>query len=384
MMGSTRRRFVKLAALTAPGLAISPHSALAADGSTGPAKPLRILILGGTGFTGPHQVRYALARGHKVTLFNRGRRPDEWPGKVEELIGDRNTGDLKALEGREWDVCIDNPTTLPFWVRDAGRVLSGKVGQYIFISTISVYAANDKPADETAAVAPYDGKDAMAETQETLRASNSALYGPLKSVSEREASARFPGATTIIRPGLIVGPGDETDRFTYWPVRVARGGEVLAPGDGVDPVQLIDARDLAEWTIRMAETRTFGVFNATGPAKTLTMKSMLAGVASATRSDTRFTWVSTPFLDTHKVSAWSDLPVWIPGQGETAGFARRNIGRALQAGLFFRPLETTTADTLDWFSKQPDDRRAKLRAGLTPARETALLEQWRASLSRPG
>jgi 2'-hydroxyisoflavone reductase len=384
MMGSTRRRFVKLAALTAPGLALSPHTAVAADVPRGVAKPLRILILGGTGFTGPHQVRYALARGHKVTLFNRGRQPHEWPGEVEELIGDRNTGDLKALEGREWDVCVDNPTTLPFWVREAGRVLSGKVGQYVFISTISVYAANDKPADETAAVATYDGKDAMAETQETLRASNSALYGPLKAASEREASARFPDATTIIRPGLIVGPGDETDRFTYWPVRVARGGEVLAPGDGADPVQFIDARDLAEWTIRMAETRTFGVFNATGPARTLTMKSMLAAVAGATRSDARFTWVSTPFLDAHKVSAWSDLPVWVPGQGDTAGFARRDIGRALRAGLVFRSLETTTPDTRAWFNRQPDERRAKLKAGLTATRETALLEQWRASLARPG
>jgi 2'-hydroxyisoflavone reductase len=216
-------------------------------------KPLRILILGGTGFIGPHEVTYALARGHKLTLFNRGKSPHAWPGEVEELIGDRNTGDLKALAGREWDVCIDNPTTLPFWVRDAGEALHGKVRQYIFISTISVYAANDAPADETAAVAPYAGKDPMAETADTLKAHVGELYGPLKAVSEKEAEKQFPGMTTIIRPGLIAGPGDETDRFTYWPVRLARGGEVLAPGDGSDPVQLIDARDLAEWTIRMAE-----------------------------------------------------------------------------------------------------------------------------------
>jgi len=368
-MGSTRRRFVKLAALAGPGLAMAPQGVLAA------AKPMRLLILGGTGFIGPHQVRYALARGHKVTLFNRGRQPETWPGEVEELIGDRNTGDLEALQGREWDVCVDNPTTLPFWVRDAARVLSGKVGQYIFISTISVYAANDKPANETAATAPYEGKDAMAETQATLGASNYGLYGPLKAVSEREASARFPGMTTIIRPGLIAGPGDETDRFTYWPVRVARGGEVLAPGDGADPVQFIDARDLAEWTIRMAEARAFGVFNATGPAGALTMKAMLATIAATTKSDARFTWVPAPFLDAHQVSAWSDLPVWVPGQGDTAGFARRDIGRALT----FRPLETTTTDTLAWFNTLPDARRAKLKAGLTPDRETALLAQWRSS-----
>ena len=217
-------------------------------------------------------MRYAVARGHRVTLFNRGKQPHEWPGEVEELIGDRNTGDLKALEGREWDVCIDNPTTLPFWVRDVGHVLRHKIRQYIFISTISVYANNDKPADESAAVTPYSGKDAMSETQETVRASAGSLYGPLKALSEEEGRKQFPGMNTVIRPGLIVGPGDETDRFTYWPVRVARGGELLAPGDGADPVQFIDARDLAEWTVRVAETRILGTFNATGPARTLTMR----------------------------------------------------------------------------------------------------------------
>ena len=189
----------------------------------------------------------------------------DWPGKVEELLGDRSTGDLKSLEGREWDVCIDNPTTLPFWVRDAARVLKGHVKQYIFISTISVYNDNDKPADETGKVAPYTGKDAFAETKVAPE-----LYGPLKAISEQEAQAQFGPTATIIRPGLIVGPGDPTDRFTYWPVRIAQGGDVAAPGDGSDPVQFIDARDLAEWTIRMAETHQYGVYNATGPARTLT------------------------------------------------------------------------------------------------------------------
>src|SRR5665213_955035 len=171
-----RRDFITSSALAAMAMAM-PALADAA-----PQKPLRLLILGGTGFTGPHQVRYALARGHQVTLFNRGKQPLAWPGVVEELIGDRNTGDLKALEGREWDVCIDNPTTLPFWVRDAGRVLKGRVGRYIFISTISVYAANDKPADETAPLAAYAGKDAMAETAKTAAANIGELYGPLKAV----------------------------------------------------------------------------------------------------------------------------------------------------------------------------------------------------------
>jgi 2'-hydroxyisoflavone reductase len=367
-----RRRLVETAALALAGLAVAPN-VLAA-----PVKPLRILILGGTGFTGPHQVRYALARGHKVTLFNRGHEADIWAGQVEELIGDRNTGDLKALEGRTWDVCIDNPTTLPFWVRDAGHALAGKVGQYIFISTVSVYAANDKPADEQAAVLAYAGKDPMAETAATLAASRGELYGPLKAVSEREAARQFGAAVTVIRPGLIVGPGDETDRFTYWPVRLARGGEVLAPGDGGDAVQFIDARDLAEWTVRMAEQRAFGVFNATGPAHRLTMREMLAGVGAAVGADAKLVWVSTRFLDAHDVSAWTDLPVWVPGQGDTAGFARRDIKKALAAGLIFRPLATTSRETLAWFRQQPPERQAKLKAGLSPDREAELLATWKA------
>ena len=244
-MRMTRRHLVKFSALAAPTFMLPGGLARAAGMAK--ERPLNILILGGTGFIGPHQVRYALARGHKVTLFNRGRQPKDWPGEVEELLGDRNTGDLKTLEGREWDVCIDNPTTLPFWVRDAGKALKGKVKQYVFISTISVYAGDDRPADETSALAPYGGKDPMAETQDTVKASGMTLYGPLKALSEAEARKQFgEAATTIIRPGLIVGPGDETDRFTYWPVRLARGGEVAAPGDGSDPVQFIDARDLAE------------------------------------------------------------------------------------------------------------------------------------------
>src|SRR5580692_8395792 len=367
-MRKIRRDIVKLAALSFPGFATWASLASAADGTKRSAKPLRILILGGTGFTGPHQVRYALARGHRITLFNRGRQPNEWPHEVEELVGDRNTGDLKALEGREWDVCIDNPTTLPFWVRDAGHILHGKIKHYLFISTISVYADNLKPADESAPVAPYTGKDAMAETIESLRA-NGELYGPLKTLSEKQAEQQFPGKTTIIRPGLIVGPGDETDRFTYWPVRLNRGGEVLAPGDGSDPVQIIDARDLAEWTIRMAEARVTGTFNATGPEHPLLTKAMLTGIAAAIQAAAKLVWVSTDFLESQKVQAWSDMPVWVPGQGDTAGFARRDIGKALAAGLTFRPLGVTATETLAWFQTLPTDRQANLKAGLKPARE---------------
>ena len=364
-MPTTRRRLLEAATLALPGVALQATLARAADAVTKAPKKLRILILGGTGFIGPHEVRYALARGHQVTIFNRGRQPREWPGEVEELIGDRNTGDLRALAGREWDVCIDNPTTLPFWVRDAGQALKGKVKRYVFISTISVYAANDRPADETATLAAYEGADPMAETADTLKAKPQ-LYGPLKAASEREAERQFPGAATIIRPGLIAGPGDETDRFTYWPVRLARGGEVLAPGTGSDPAQFIDARDLAEWIVRMAEAGPPGVFNATGPARPVDIRRFLAEVAAGVHAQPKITWVSTEFLEAQKVSSWIDLPVWVPAQGDTAGFARRDIGRALRAGLTFRPIATTAADTVAWQRTLPPERREKPKAGSPP------------------
>jgi 2'-hydroxyisoflavone reductase len=374
----TRRSLMQLSGAALLG-ASTAKLALAANATAAKPKPMRLLILGGTGFIGPHQVRYALERGHHVTIFNRGKEHIQWPGPVEELLGDRNTGDLKSLEGREWDVCIDNPTTLPFWVRDAGKTLRDRVKHYIFISTISVYADNSMPnADESAALAPYTGSDAMAETLDTLH-KNMELYGPLKALSEKEAEKQFPGHTTVIRPGLIVGPGDETDRFTYWPVRLSKGGEVLAPGDGSDPVQIIDARDLAEWSIRMAEVRSSGTFNATGPASPMPMRNMLTGVKAAIHADASLEWVSTAFLEAEMVEAWSDMPAWTPASGDTAGFGQRNIKRALAAGLTFRPLPQTAADTLVWFKEQPVERQEKLRAGIKPDREKEVLLKWHAA-----
>jgi 2'-hydroxyisoflavone reductase len=381
---TTRRDLLKLAGAGAVGLGLRPGLGFARDAQApAPAgkapRPLRILVLGGTGFTGPHQVRYALARGHKLTLFNRGRRPKEWPAPVEELVGDRNTGDLKALAGRDWDVCIDNPTTLPFWVRDAGQVLKGKVGHYVFISTLSVYASDKEPGqDESAPLARYKGPDAMKETQETLRADIEGLYGALKTLSEQEAEKWFPGITTVIRPGLIVGPGDESDRFTYWPVRLDRGGDVLAPGDGRDPVQFVDARDLAEWTIRMVEARTLGVFNAMGPATELTMSGMLEGIQGGIGSKARLVWAKADFLEQQNVSAWGDMPVWVPAAGDTTGASRRRNAKAIAAGLTFRPLTQTAVDTLAWWKSLPADRRAQLRAGIKPDREAQVLEAWKA------
>ena len=343
---------------------------------------MRILILGGTGFTGPFQVQYALDRGHKVTVFNRGKtRPGELPKEVEQLVGDRN-GKLDALKGRKWDVVIDNPAMLPAWVRDAAQVLQGNVDRYVFISTISVYGDAGKPEqDESAAVAKYTGADAMKETRETVMASGFSLYGPLKALSEQEAEKWFPKRALIIRPGLIVGPGDETDRFTYWPVRIDRASEparreVLAPGDPADPVQIIDARDLAEWTIRMVENEKSGIYNATGPASLLTIGEMVNGIKTALTSEAKLTWVNAEFLEAQKVAPWSDMPVWMPPRGEAGGMSRTNIKRALADGLTFRPLADTARDTLSWFKSRPTERQAKLKAGIKPERETEVLAAW--------
>jgi 2'-hydroxyisoflavone reductase len=370
-MSTTRRTFIKLSAAAGGAFGLGIRSTRL-FGETS-VKPLRILILGGTGFTGPYQVRYALSRGHKVTTFNRGKtHPGELPSEVEQLIGDRN-GKLDTLKGRKWDVAIDNPTTLPAWVRDAAEILKGNVQRYVFISTISVYADTSKGVDETAPLAKYDGPDPYKETLEAMKASGYKTYRPLKALSEKEAEKWFPGKTLIIRPGLIVGPGDETDRFTYWPVRIDRSGEVLAPGTPSDPVQFIDARDLAEWTIRMAENRETGIYNATGPAKPLGIGEMLDQTKSALNSDAKFTWVPANFLEQQKVEAWSDMPVWA---GDELGLARTNISRALAKGLTFRPLTETARDTLAWFKSQPQDRQSKLRAGLTPDREAEVLAAW--------
>ncbi len=372
MRSTTRRTFIKVSAAAGGALTLGVRSNTGAE----KPKPLSILILGGTGFTGPFQIRYALERGHKITVFNRGKtHPGELPKEVEQLVGDRN-GQLDALKNRKWDVAIDNPTSVPVWVRDAGQILKGNVDRYVFISTISVYGnASKANLDETAPLAKYTGEDAMKESRETLIASKFQLYGPLKALSEQEAEKWFPKQTLIVRPGLIVGPRDESDRFTYWPVRIDRGGEVLAPGNPSDPVQFIDGRDLAEWVIRMVEQRETGIYNATGPAKTLGVGAMLEGIKDANNSKATFTWVDADFLEARKVAPWSDMPVWVPPRGEDGGMGRINIQKALAKGLTFRPLAVTARDALAWFKSQPAERQ-KLNAGIKPEREAEVLTEW--------
>ena len=384
-----RRDVLRLGALGTAAIAGSGWSAasravaLEDTSMTRADKPLDLLILGGTGLIGPHQVRYALARGHRVTIFNRGRKQPEWPGQVEQLLGDRDTNDYASLmaevaKGRRWDACIDNPSSVPAWIRDAAAVLKGHVGGYTMVSSVSAYADNATPGqDETAPLATFDG-DPLQETAPGLRADLS-KYPGLKAATEAEARRHFGDRTTILRPGLIVGPGDETDRFTYWPLRMRRGGEVLCPGDGRDPVTFADARDLGEWMVRLAEAQTHGTFNAFGPDYPLDTAALLYGIRASTRARASLTFVPADFLDAHGVSGWTDLPVWLPGTGETAGFHRRSNARAIAAGLTFRSLADTTAATLAWFDAQPEARRnASLKAGLTPEREAEVLAAWKA------
>jgi 2'-hydroxyisoflavone reductase len=372
-MSYSRREFLGRNAAYGGMLALGALQPCLADQAIAKAeKPLKILILGGTGFIGPHQVRYAIARGHQLTLFNRGRtNPGLFPD-VEQLEGDRN-GKLDALKGRIWDVVIDNPATLPRWVRDAAQILKGKVKQYIFISTVSVYADISKPGmDENGTLAVTKDPDADKVTGEN--------YGALKALAEKEALKAFPEHATIIRPGLIVGPGDTSDRFTYWPVRIERGGEVLAPGEPTDPVQFIDARDLGEWCIRIAEQGDIGIYNALGPKAPLSIAEMLYGIRAITSADVKFTWVNAAFLKANKVSAWGDMPVWVPGQGETAGFSRMSNTRAVAKGLTFRPLADTARATLeDYHARQATAPGLRLQAGLAAQRETEVLAAWHES-----
>jgi 2'-hydroxyisoflavone reductase len=375
-----RRTFLKSSALLGGALGLGGIPSLArgldAQGVDEAARlperapaPLRILILGGTGFIGPNQVQYALDRGHKVTLFNRGKTNSSLFPDVPRLIGDRNLPDgHKALEQGTWDLVIDNPTANPRWVRDAGKALKGRAGHYIFVSTISVFSDNSKTVDENGPLNAPSDIDAPFDA---------AKYGANKVRSEMEAKTQFGSNVTIVRPGLIVGPGDLTDRFSYWPVRIEKGGEVLAPWPD-DPVQYVDAKDLSEWIVRLGESRTFGTFNATGPSTPTNIGEMLYGIKSVMTTDAKFVWVPHEFLTEKQVRGWSELPVWVPPVGRTAGFSRVDCSKAYAAGLTFRPLADTAKDTLDWYHKQPPERQATLRSGIAPEKEKAVISAWKA------
>lgn len=323
---------------------------------------MEILFIGGSRFVGKHAVLEALRRGHEVTLFNRGSHPVPAQG-VRHIRGDRDR-DLARLEGERFDAVVDTSGYRPGQVRSAAQALAGRAGSYLFVSTISVYASQTEPhQSEDSPLVELDesaGEEVGAEN-----------YGGLKVLCERALEASFPDRKLIIRPGIIVGPDDPTDRFTYWPVRVGQGGEVLAPDRPEHPVQFIDARDLAAWMIAMLETEQEGTFNAVSQPDRFTMGSLIEASKKAAGASTSVTWVSEEFLLDEEVHPFADLPLWLPG--ESANFARVSAERAYGKGLSIRGLEDTTAATLRWYREQGEP---KLSVGLGRDRERRLLAKW--------
>ena len=329
---------------------------------------MRIIVLGGTVFLGRALVEAVRERGHEVTLFNRGQtNPDLFPD-VEKLRGNRD-GDLSALKGRRWDAAIDTCGYVPRVVRQSAELLAGAVGYYTFVSSVSVYSDWSKPGvDERTPLGTLEDETVEEITGET--------YGPLKALCEQAVKSAMPGRALIIRPGLIVGPHDPSDRFAYWVHRVAQGGEVLVPGPPTRPAEFIDVRDLAEWIVRMIEVEQTGTYNAAGPGQSVTMGQFLETCKSVSGSDAALTWVSDEFLIEQDVTPWTEMPMWIPSSDPAyAGFFAIDSSKAVAAGLTYRPVTETVGDTLEWATTRSDDH--EWRAGILRERETELLEAWR-------
>ena len=360
-MNRTRRTILKVGAGTALALTV---------GRLGASKsaPQALLILGGTGFIGPHLTEQALARGFKVTHFNRGRRNAEVEG-VETLVGDRK-GQLDALRGRSWDAVVDNTGYIPKFVRMSADLLAPNTGYCLYISSISAYASFTKPNDESSPRGVLANPDEEQITNDT--------YGPMKALCEDYVRQAFGARSSIVRPGYIVGPLDPTDRFTYYPVRVARGGEMAVPGTLSDPIQVIDVRDLASFMLDLVERRVDGHFNAVTPAGALTMGGMIDTCKRVAGADTRFTWIDEDFLASVLKPEEMNFAPWGPMRGKEAGASLTGISRSIAEGLRSRPLDQTVRDTLAWHASRPAERQAQLRSGLSPEREAQLLAAWRA------
>ena len=378
-MKTTRRTLLKtsLAAgvlssiTTSLGLSAAQEEA-AMDKVEKAMKPLKILFLGGTGFLGPHTVQYAIDRGHEVTLFNRGRSKEGlFPG-VEKLVGNRDPevdDGLSALMNRQWDCVIDTSSYVPRIAEASAELLANQCQQYLMVSTISVYANFNKAGmNETAAVGTL--------ADPTVEKVDGATYGPLKAYSEQAVLKHFGNRATIVRPGLIVGPRDKTDRYTYWPVRTAKGGPMIAPGDGTDKVQYVDARDLGQFMVHCVERNIYGTFNAISDSASETVADMVNSCIEASESSAEPVWVDTEFLTEKGIRPWVDMPVWVPNEGEMIGLSQIDVSRAMAAGLTIRPRIETARDTLAWFNTLPDDRKAKLRAGVSPEKEGQVLAEW--------
>ena len=336
------------------------------------SKPMRILMLGGTGFLGPHTVRYALDRGHEVTLFNRGRTNSELFPELETIIGNRDPEideGLAGLKGRTWDAVIDTSGYVPRIVGASASMLADQVDQYLFVSTICQYDSwLTGPAMRTETVARATLEDPTTEDVGTH-------YCALKGYSEAAAEEAMPGRVTQIRPGLIVGPRDRTDRFTYWPVRAARGGEILAPGKPSDQTQYVDARDLGAFMVHCVEQGLTESYNTV--CAPMPFGDLLNACVKVANPDANLTWVPADFLATHDVQAWRDLALWADSESEISGSLTWSSEKALKAGLRVRPLEDTVRDTLEWFQTLPEERQSQLRFGLSAEKEREVLAAWK-------
>ncbi len=374
-MPRSRREFLRAAALSGAALGLD-HRLLAKSAFVAPPtpapKPMKLLILGGTGFLGPAIVHAALRRGHEMTLFNRGRSNPTMFSELEQLKGNRDPKideGLEPLKGREWDAVLDTSGYFPRITRASAGLLKDNVGQYLFISSISVY----KDFAESGIREDYEVGSIDENAEEAI---TNTSYGPFKALCEQSVEAAFPGRATNVRPGLIVGPLDKTDRFTYWPLRVRAGGEILAPGEATDPVQYIDSRDLAEFCIRCLEEKTAGEFNLVGPRYPASIAELIYGCKAVSGGDASLTWVNNEFLQKEGLQPWGHLPVWAPGSGELAGLNTVSNAAAVKAGFHSRPLADTVRDTLRWWDTLPDQRRARVNAGMSRERETQALANW--------
>ena len=372
---TTRRDFLRSSAIAGgaligglgPTLANAASTRVNASARSDRAfEPLDILVLGGTGFIGPHLVRHAVARGHRVTIFSRGRRDADLPESVKRLVGDRD-GKLDALKDKTWDAVVDDSATNPDWVRQSTALLKGSVGRYLFTSSTGVhYPYLKRGIDES--VPPLmenpDPKDGSAD------------YGVKKAQCEKLTQDAFGENALIVRPTYIIGPGDSTDRFPYWPVRLARGGEVLAPGRRDDPVQFIDGRDLTAFMIKLLEDERGGVYDVAGPRTTMTVTTFLDEARKALNPSVKYTVVDDyDFLVEHKIYG---LIPWALLAGNNMGMMSIKNDRSIAAGLDFRPIADTCRDTLAWWPSVPAERQANPKFGITPEQERAALEAWHA------
>lgn len=361
---TSRRDFLKSAAGSVVLAGAWPALADAAVQSTGRQKSLELLVLGGTGFIGPHLVRHAVSRGHHVTIFTRGRRDADLPAEVVRLQGDRN-GQLDALKGKRWDVVIDDSATNPDWVALSTELLKDS-GAYMFTSSTGVYypyltrGLDESVPVHTDLADPKDGSE---------------TFGVAKAKCEAETLKVFGDRGVVIRPTYIVGPGDTSDRFPYWPVRLAKGGNVLAPGHADDPMQMIDVRDLAEFMVHVAEGDRRGIFNVAGPREPLVARAFYEEAAKVINPSVKYTFVDDyDFLVAHKIE--EAIP-WALLRGNDYGMMSIRNEKAIEAGLMFRPLATTLRDTLSWWSTVPQARRDKPRFTITPEIEARALRDAR-------